>query len=800
MADTSTLTLPSELIEFLQTDDRPTAILDVYSASKETCLGANVCFTNLAFKRLELGHSDVHLILKELADTSALGNQSNAAEPASTVFGGRLWRLRSISGKYKVLVCIEGRQDEEEIPKFAHNAGTPDSGIGLEDTDAHVNGATELPRSDMNWTQHPVSGLSPWVEHVRTFDWASTGLGPMQEWPTELRAYVLHIMTNPSPRLICWGSRMTIIYNEACIGLFSERHPDCLGHSAPESWVEIWDNIGPLLEGSYQGKTSRLERMPIPVRRNGFLEETYWDFISLPIPGLEGDVTGLFLELTETTKIVLAERRRASVMRINEHIGSVDSMEMLFSCYLHALDGAVEDVPYALLYHVSDGTPDSGSDSSSPGPSFRKCVLEGTVGISNDESGIYKTFRLSEVDDVGPGIIEPCVQAWRKRAIVTLSREDGTLPESLPSSIPNRAFGDEINTVIISPIMSLNEVSGILVVALTPRCPLDDDFKLYLHLLTEVLVRTASLISLPQEQRRAQKIADEMNTALAQQLRLITLQAERMEAKFSRMAAEAPSGIFVYDTDGRPLYVNEAYLRMLGETKESHGAWSSSTMAWSEHIHPDDLPRFHDGWQRVLDHKAPLTLEHRLAKPWTSVDKGSGEEISGETWVLANAFPDVDSDGKISSIQGWLTNISHRKFTEGLLSRKLEDALETKRQSENFIDMTTHEMRNPLSAILQSADSIVSTLDHNRRPIQNGSTILAHDVADDIVDAAQTIILCAQHQKRIIDDILTLSKLDASLLVISPDKVQPPELLHKALKMYEAEISRAGITTKVSSQ
>jgi hypothetical protein len=45
----------------------------------------------------------------------------------------------------------------------------------------------------------------------------------------------------------------------------------------------------------------------------------------------------------------------------------------------------------------------------------------------------------------------------------------------------------------------------------------------------------------------------------------------------------------------------------------------------------------------------------------------------------------------------------------------------------------------------------------------------------------------------IVDDILTLSKLDASLLVISPDKVQAPALIKKALKMYEAEIERAGI-------
>ena len=71
-------------------------------------------------------------------------------------------------------------------------------------------------------------------------------------------------------------------------------------------------------------------------------------------------------------------------------------------------------------------------------------------------------------------------------------------------------------------------------------------------------------------------------------------------------------------------------------------------------------------------------------------------------------------------------------------------------------------------------------------------------VATEIIDAAETIILCAQHQKRIVDDILTLSKLDASLLVISPDTIQPPTLVMKALKMYEAEIVRADIVAHVN--
>lgn len=47
---------------------------------------------------------------------------------------------------------------------------------------------------------------------------------------------------------------------------------------------------------------------------------------------------------------------------------------------------------------------------------------------------------------------------------------------------------------------------------------------------------------------------------------------------------------------------------------------------------------------------------------------------------------------------------SRQKWGEGLQKQRTEDALESKRQLENFIDTTSHEMRNPLSAIIQCAD------------------------------------------------------------------------------------------------
>jgi CheY-like chemotaxis protein len=102
-----------------------------------------------------------------------------------------------------------------------------------------------------------------------------------------------------------------------------------------------------------------------------------------------------------------------------------------------------------------------------------------------------------------------------------------------------------------------------------------------------------------------------------------------------------------------------------------------------------------------------------------------------------------------------------------------------------------------VSAIVQSADAIVTTLQVYASPNDYKSIDIPGSLVYELVESAQTIILCAQHQKRIVDDILTLSKLDASLLVISPDDCEPPALVDKALRMYSDEIERADITAEI---
>ncbi|KAI7154666.1 histidine kinase [Hortaea werneckii] len=800
MAENGFLDLPAELralVSFFDDDTRPSVLVEFPTGRNDR---VEKIYGNQAFQAIS-GKGGVEQLVRELGCEKWKDNTSHMGRAER-----KEWRCKYVGKKHWALVCVgdapvatEPQAQDEECHHGSQGA-TSDVPRKPESSEASP---SSPPVKLMDWTRFDGPGLSPYLRFVKNFDWASTAVGPMESWSMQLRLVVVSIMRNPAPRLIVWGEKKTFIHNEACAPLFGSKHPDCLGKPIQEAFPETWSGIDTIIEACYQGQTVSHAHLPLALKRSEIEEETFWDFTLLPIVGTDGRVAGIIDELSESTSVVRAERRRHSLLHVSERLTSAGSLKELWVRLLNGLDFAIEDVPFAMVYSVVDDVPEAVSSNLNAYPycpTDRKAVFEGGVGCSLDTDAVVK--EISFAKNKGQNAISnACYRAWKSGEPAMLSVSDNTLPENLKLQSPERANGCQVRNVLVRPISiqtkSRREVVGILFLALDPRCPYDSEFQAWVQVLTDLIAKSATLITLPEEQKRAQKLADEINNALADQLRMSTLQAEASDAKFSRMAETSPIGMFLSAADGHPLYVNNAYLEMLGETREQCNARASQSIAWHDIVHPDDLERFLQAWREVVERKTPITIEYRLKRPWISLDRISGHEISGEYWLLANAFPEISSEGKVVTVQGWLTDISHRKFTENLLSQRLEDALENKRQTENFIDMTSHEMRNPLSAILQSADSILSNLNSAGVPILTEQMTIRHDVAEEIIDAAQTIILCGQHQKRIVDDILTLSKLDASLLVISPDKVQPPKLVQKAFKMYESEISRAGITTRL---
>lgn len=946
------------LVDFLQHDPRPTCIVDTTAGY--------IAYRNPALERLLAGAWD----LQHFRDwATALSPQPQAA-----TYGGRAWNC--ILQNHRWLVA--SAQEDVFVapaPPVTHRAAAPartssQNSVNTRATSQHSsnNGTSssdsrrqsvassswrtvsdEGAQRYLDWTRIPSPAMSAHMHLVRNFPWQDTTIGSIHSWPDALRQAVLSAMANPDPRLLLWGDDHIMIYNEACISMFGERHPRALGSKADDTWSEIWSDMQHLIKYvQSEGRGTRLNKLPLVMERNGYPEETFWSFNLIPVVGPHGSTIGIIDEFSEVTEQVVSDRRRDAIVKINKSIARVNSVKELWFEFLEGLEPCKDDIPYALL-HTNHAAADSSvpeSLSACSGSSPQRYALEGSIGLAAGHPAVPLTFDLADCANDQSPLARACHKAWKSDDVVVLQLKDGSLPEVLNQGVPGRASGEKVQTVCIIPLpdMTGNHTMAFLTLAMTPRRPYNSEAAMFAYYLRDILVKSASAICLPEEQRRARQKFEQIEASLAQQLRATTLETERLENRFARMAqmapiamyaitpdsrttfynqayldvtgitetsiegqtdpaeyihpddrervmnawlqcledkqsftceyrvtrpwsftdpisgetfkgdtyvlataapeldddgnivhiqgwlldvsdrkfheqtriqqiqveqsetrfarlaADAPLGMYLLKPSGEPLYLNEAYFDLLGFTREEFEDAQRRGLGWGDRIHDDDQARVGEAWLALAERGIPLNLEYRIKKPWKYTDEATGLEMSGETWLQGTAIAEIGIDGSVVAIQGFVTEISLKKASERLLSEKLEDALEHKRQADRFIDMTSHEMRNPLSAILQSADGILTTLENNNRlGIMSETATFSGDVLETVLDAAQTIILCAQHQGRIVDDILTLSKLDSNLLVVSPDTVDMPCLLEKCFKMHEAELIRAkiGITLSI---
>ncbi|KAL2758515.1 hypothetical protein ACRALDRAFT_1061694 [Sodiomyces alcalophilus JCM 7366] len=260
-----------------------------------------------------------------------------------------------------------------------------------------------------------------------------------------------------------------------------------------------------------------------------------------------------------------------------------------------------------------------------------------------------------------------------------------------------------------------------------------------------------------------------------------------------RMAELATVGMFDMDMTGRLLGANNVFYELCGIDKVN--PVKVEVRPWATSVVEGDLPRLTESISRLSREAKPQVAEVRLKTTWIAQDK-AGNNITAPRWVNATFMPVQDSDGVVQSFTGCLSDVSLPKWQLELETERKEEAIESKRQQDNFIDMTSHEMRNPLSAIVHCSDAIIASLAKSQELIDQapgGRKGGIWELLADSIDNAETIVSCAQHQKRIVDDILTMSKLDSKLLAVTPCTVNPIQIGQEALKMFDVEARRVDI-------
>ncbi|KAE8345121.1 hypothetical protein BDV24DRAFT_171060 [Aspergillus arachidicola] len=198
---------------------------------------------------------------------------------------------------------------------------------------------------------------------------------------------------------------------------------------------------------------------------------------------------------------------------------------------------------------------------------------------------------------------------------------------------------------------------------------------------------------------------------------------------------------------------------------------------WSQSIAQGDYDRVAAVYDNALKANKALRIEYRTCDEpcqWRllMLTPFGEEELRG--------LPLGPGGGSYCTI----TDITEEKRAEISQKKIAEEAQRRKEQQERFIDMISHEVRNPLSAILHCTEDILEAVQQkDRRNIR----------VEDIAQAAETISLCVAHQKKIVDDVLTFSKLDAEMFRLLPQRVQPRQHLAMSLMMFRPELRKHDI-------
>ncbi len=312
------------------------------------------------------------------------------------------------------------------------------------------------------------------------FDWEAHPLGTPRDWPAEVRAAVATTLTSRFPLVLWLGTQeLFVVYNEAYIEILGERHPAALGQPGHQVWWDIWDSIGPMLAGVVStGEATWSRDLMLPMVTAGRREERYFTFTYSPLIAADGKPFGVFCPSYETTERVISERRLHLLNTVATAMMETRSIDDAVDVAVTVCAGHPADLPFVAVY-VDD--PDAG-DVVLRGatPSVRPLLPLDLDRLTDGDTASQSRAEVSLIDHVAAAV--PGIEA------------------ALTADCPQQA--------LVMPLAKAS-TAGVLVVGLSPRRPLDSQYRGFCQLLADQLSSAfASIISYEQQRHRADALAE----------------------------------------------------------------------------------------------------------------------------------------------------------------------------------------------------------------------------------------------------------------------------------------------------
>ena len=645
-----------------------------------------------------------------------------------------------------------------------HDTGDGAPKKSVEDERQLTNGQNDgfLAAGSSSWT-----ALLPKTDHVRfALENAPQSLGPVSEWSSALRFYTAMLFADSRPACLYWGPERIAIYNERFCEPCGEAHPKLMGKPLKSGFPSVWEDVRSIFDqAAATGETQDVDRIPLSPVRRGFVEETYFTAQFIQLRGDGGEIDGCYNALLESTTQVLHERAR----KVVEGLAAIQPcpIDDTLTRVAEVLQFNPHDIPMAMIYSIEELAA-AGSG---------KIRLRSSLGIPHGLPCAPPTADLT-VDDAG--ILQYLRQVKETGTPVVLSQSDGSLQATgyLFEKVEWAGYGEPSREVVIHPLSNGAKLLGFYVQGTNPRRPYD-------------LVTQMSVVDITR-QIEAKWAASISHEEAKTRQELLERRLTDSERRLRQMAQSAPLGMaqVIPDGGGTIEWANDQFYEITGHTRTK-----PAIADFLKIIAPEDRERAQKNLAVLVDRETPrIESELRLTRKWTPPVEEDGDLVDNSAWILTIAFP-VFENGKLKLIMGYLWDISHQKWAESIQTRNATAATNAKRRQEEFIDVTSHEMRNPLTAIVQLADGISMSLSDSEDSTSTRESYKG--TAESNIESANTILACASHLQRVIDDVLMLSRLESSMLSITPVSARPVQVVANTVKMFDGEVALHGTEIEV---
>lgn len=447
---------------------------------------------------------------------------------------------------------------------------------------------------------------------IASIDWSKHPLGSPDLWPDELKTSLGTCLRSALPMSVYWGQKKYVFYNDAWSPIFGLGHKKVIGKPASTAWGGHWKTVSEPSLVAYKKKRGDIKNnIYLPLLKNGFKNECYFDFSSTPIFSKDNKVAGSLNTCHETSPVVLYSRRSRILRSVYEKSFNAESPEAACIHISNVLSEAPRDLPFALFY------------------------------LFNNDKSSLRLAASTSIDTDNP-IAKPRIELTKTRQPLPFAKVAQNRRAELVSGLdkkyklPGGAWDEDCRQAIVMHMSDARsgELYGLLVLGLSPRLEYDNFYKRF-------------------SQQIAEQTAFSVGAAFGLK-RKLTLESRENEARNQLQAALSTNlvGVWTWDIHDNRVYAdkNLAYQLGIDNPDPISGVPAS---AFLNSVHPDEKKRLRKLIESAVSKTKRFEAEYRLYN--------RNKELR---WVISRGKVDSDSKGKPIRFSGVTVDITDHKNVE----------------------------------------------------------------------------------------------------------------------------------------